>query len=384
METARPLEILAIEPYYAGSHRAFIDGWIEHSRHNWTLLTLPGHHWKWRMRHSAMHMAGEVNRRVVERNQSSGNRWDAVFVTDMLSVAEFRGMVAPEVHGLPHVLYFHENQLTYPDTRNDPRDFHFGFTNFTSAVAADEVWFNSQFNLDSFVGQLQEIRSRWPDHVPNQQIDAIASDSIVQYPGIDLPEKFQDRSSRASFDPDKPLHIVWAARWEHDKQPGHLLAALRILKHSGIQFRVSVLGERFRTVPSCFAEIESEFSGQIVKFGYQPTREEYFSALSAADVFVSTAAHEFFGLSAAEAVAIGLHPMLPNRLAYPELLRIATEDTSPFLYDGSVEDLARRIGDLARDRTGLDHSPAQAFVARLSWVARAAEMDDALFALDGS
>jgi hypothetical protein len=35
------IRVLALEPYYRGSHRAFLDGWVERSRHEWTLLTLP-------------------------------------------------------------------------------------------------------------------------------------------------------------------------------------------------------------------------------------------------------------------------------------------------------------------------------------------------------
>ncbi len=49
-EAPRPLRVLALEAYYGGSHKAFLDGWIADSRHDWTLLTLPDSKWKWRMR----------------------------------------------------------------------------------------------------------------------------------------------------------------------------------------------------------------------------------------------------------------------------------------------------------------------------------------------
>ena len=51
------LRILALEPYYGGSHQAFLDGWAAHSCHDFTLVTLPAFHWKWRMRHAAITMA---------------------------------------------------------------------------------------------------------------------------------------------------------------------------------------------------------------------------------------------------------------------------------------------------------------------------------------
>ena len=51
------MRILALEPYYGGSHQAFLDGWIAHSQHEWTVVSLPAYHWKWRMRHAAITMA---------------------------------------------------------------------------------------------------------------------------------------------------------------------------------------------------------------------------------------------------------------------------------------------------------------------------------------
>ena len=38
----KPLNILALEPYYDGSHKAFLDEWIKRSVHHWTLMTLEG------------------------------------------------------------------------------------------------------------------------------------------------------------------------------------------------------------------------------------------------------------------------------------------------------------------------------------------------------
>jgi len=74
--------------------------------------------------------------------------------------------------------------------------------------------------------------------------------------------------------------------------------------------------------------------------------------LSEADVFVSTARHEFFGISVVEAIAAGVYPLLPRRLSYPEI--ISDEEpasTGGFFYDGSVEELANRLIDLAERRT---------------------------------
>ena len=63
----------------------------------------------------------------------------------------------------------------------------------------------------------------------------------------------------------------------------------------------------------------------IERWGFQETADDYWSALAEADLFLSTAEHEFFGLSAVEAIAAGLYPVFPNRLSYPELLRLFPE-----------------------------------------------------------
>jgi hypothetical protein len=41
------MRILLIEPYFGGSHKAWAQGYVTHSRHDVTLLTLPARFWKW-------------------------------------------------------------------------------------------------------------------------------------------------------------------------------------------------------------------------------------------------------------------------------------------------------------------------------------------------
>ena len=95
------MKVLALEPYYGGSHKAFLDGWIQHSRHEWTVLTLPAYKWKWRMRHSAITFAGQVGERV-----ASGQQWNVVFCSSMLGLAEFLGLAPSAVPGDDHPVAF--------------------------------------------------------------------------------------------------------------------------------------------------------------------------------------------------------------------------------------------------------------------------------------
>jgi glycosyltransferase involved in cell wall biosynthesis len=329
------MNILVLESYYGGSHKAFIDGLSKASKHNWTILTLPANKWKWRMRHSAITFAQQVAE-ALDKEQN----WDVIFCSDMLNLAEFTALVPIEIASLPKVMYFHENQLTYPVRVEDERDYQFGMTNLTSALAADAVWFNSQFHMDSFIEALVGFLKSMPDYHPIKQVDKIRYKSSVYSPGID---DFPKRPSRKPG----PLHILWAARWEHDKNPEDFFAALEILKNNNIRFEVSVIGQSFRERPKIFDKAKIRFKDNIVRWGHQESRSEYVSALLEADVIVSTANHEFFGLSVLEAAAAGVYPLIPNRLSYPEILDLGgIEGVEQFFYDGTVRDLAHKLSDL--------------------------------------
>jgi len=330
------MRILALEPYYGGSHKAFLDGFSAASSHDWTTYTLPAYKWKWRMRHCAVTFADLVSRAVAE-----GDQWDMIFCSDMLNLAEFLGLAAPEVRNLPAVVYFHENQLTYPVRHESERDYQFAVTNFNTALAARSVWFNSAFHRDSFFKALGLFFKRMPDCQPTDAIETIRKKACVYPPGVNsMPERPGRKAG--------PLRILWAARWEHDKNPEDFFESLKILKAGDIDFRLSVIGERFRDTPEVFAWAKEYFAEHIDRWGYQDSRSEYEKVLTEADVFVSTANHEFFGITAVEATAAGAYPLLPRRLAYPEIFGLAeTPAAEDFFYDGSCRELADKLIELA-------------------------------------
>jgi glycosyltransferase involved in cell wall biosynthesis len=331
------MRILALEPYYGGSHQAFLEGWSRASRHEWTLLSLPAYKWKWRMRHAAVTFAGQVRPLLAQDRQ-----WNLLLCSDMLNLAEFLGLAPESVRTLPSIIYFHENQATYPVQVESERDYQFALTNMTSALAAGAVWFNSTFHKDSFLQALEALLRRMPDYPPLDAIARIAEKSIVFPPGVDpMPARGARRPG--------PLRILWAARWEHDKNPQEFFAALQILKERAIPFRLSVIGEQFRDAPAVFAEAGASLADHIERWGYQPDRSSYEAALAEADVFVSTTRHEFFGLSAVEATLAGAYPLVPKRLAYPEIFDLANDATAgEFFYEGGPTALAGKLADLAR------------------------------------
>ena len=247
----------------------------------------------------------------------------------------------------------------------------------TTALAADRVWFNSAFHRDSFLEAMHKALRKMPDYRLPDVVQRIREKSAVEPLGI---RDITPRERR----PPGPLRLLWAARWEYDKDPETFFAALRELKQRGAAFRLSAIGERYAESPEVFDQARLWFADEIDRWGFQPSRAEYEQALREADVVVSTAQHEFFGVSIIEAIAAGAFPALPRRLAYPEILnQAAAADLETFFYDGDVESLTHRLSELidAQNAGDLWHSdPGRAHraVQRYLWPRRAPDLDAAL------
>jgi glycosyltransferase involved in cell wall biosynthesis len=365
------MRLLALEPYHGGSHKAFLDGWSAHSRHEWTVLGLPPFKWKWRMRHAPITFADQIARRV-----ESGEAWDALLCSDMLNLPELRGLAPSPVRALPTVTYFHENQLTYPVRFEDERDYQYCFSNIATALAADEAWFNSAFHRDEFLDAIPGFLEKLPDHQEElaDLPDRIRAHAAVHPPGIEAPGSRPLR-------PPGPMRVLWAARWEFDKDPDTFFEAMRRLRKRDTDFRLSVVGQQFRDRPPVFDQAKAEFTDRIDRWGYQESRAEYQAALAETDVFVSTARHEFFGISAVEAAAAGCYPILPCSLAYPEVFEeLHATGNGPHFYEGGAEELAGLLAVLAERDDLWQGDPKRAVraVSRYLWPNLAPMLDEAL------
>ena len=368
------MNILAIEPYYGGSHRAFLDGWIANSRHDWQVLSLGPHKWKWRMRGAAVSFAEMINEMPADER-----KWDIIFCSDMLNLAEFLGLCRGSLAGIPALLYFHENQITYPYRFEDERDYQFGLTNITSTLAADHVWFNSAFHRGDFLQGGVKMLRKMPDNRFIREFEQKMAGSCVEHLGTDIAD-----FKRAEPKPDEPLRILWSARWEHDKNPDDFFEAIDILDRSCPDFELAIIGQSFREVPEVFAKAKERYAGRIKAWGHITDPAEYAGILEWTDVFVSTANHEFFGLGCIESALAGGYPLLPRRLAYPELFRAdIAENKRDFFYDGSPAMLARRLDKLAENKRSRDlwngsHERVIEMLSRFLWKNRAAKLDTAI------
>lgn len=363
---------LYIEPFDAGSHAAFGRTLTRSTIAEWTALTLPGRRWKWRMRGSAAYFA-----RAHADALAAGH--DVVFASAYLPLAELRGL-CPALAHTPTLLYFHENQLSFP-RREGPelpergseadRDLHYGFTQLVSALAATRCVFNSAHNRDSFLGAAAELLARMPDAVAPGWVEAIAERSVVLGLPLELDElDAESLGDRPACAREAGPLIVWNHRWEHDKGPEVLVRIVDALLAAGVGFRLAVCGRQFRRRPPALVEAEARWRAalgpRLECFGELGSRDDYLALLRRAQVVLSTARHEFFGVAVLEAVHAGARPLVPDALSYRELLppeyRYADEAAA-------IAELARlcaswRAGelDLREDRRALTSSHAAAEV----------------------
>jgi len=318
----KSLDIWFVEAYDGGSHRAFRRSLEHHSRHRFNSFTLPARFWKWRMRGAAAWFADLMN-------TTGGDLPDLLLVTGMTNVADLRGLLQPPLDRTPVLLYMHENQLTYPLSPQEEFDFHFGFTNIISALAADRVVFNSAWHRELFLAALPEYLGRMPEGVPRgvgPRLAAVSGDLPVGFEREPLPTDHYPRYRGGRCDPDagptwprgeRPL-LLWNHRWEFDKRPDWFTGAVMQLLDDGLDFDVCLLGES-RGNEKTFDDLRQRLGPRCLAAGHVDSRQDYEAWLARADGVVSCAAQGYFGIAVAEAIHAGCYPVLPRDQVYPAL-----------------------------------------------------------------
>jgi len=344
------MRILILSPYHTGSHRAWAQGYARHSAHQVQLATMAGRFWKWRMQGGALELARQVE--ILARESGPP---DVVLATDMVNLPALIALARPWLNDVPIHLYMHENQLTYPPPPGEKRDLTYGMINTLSMLAAQQVHFNSQHHLEEFFDELPRLLKHFPDYNHLEIVDWLRERSNVLPVGLDL-TALDDAPPQTKTG---PLRILWNQRWEYDKNPGVFFRALYAMADDGLEFQLIVAGENFRQQPIEFAQARERLAGRILHFGYADSRAEYARLLRQSDIVISTALHEFFGISVLEAIYAGAYPLLPARLSYPELL--PAELHASHLYVNE-DDLKTKL------RWALTH-PAAVRATNLAWVA---------------
>ena len=306
------MKILLIETYYTGSHKQWVDSYKKFSKHKIKILSMKGQFWKWRMHGGAITLAKEFNKM----------KWrpDLLLCSDMLDLTTFLSLTRKKSYNIKTAIYFHENQLSYPWSPKDrdiknKRDIHYSFINYSSALAAEKIFFNSKFHMKSFLKDLYPFLKHFPDFNEINTIETIRKKSIVLHLGLEL-KKF-DRYKNIKY--KNPL-ILWNHRWEYDKNPELFFNVLNKVKKRGCKFDLVVLGENFSKSPEIFKNAQKTFKENIVKWGYLKKFNNYAKWLWMANILPVTSKQDFFGASIMEAIYCKTFPILPNRLSYPELI----------------------------------------------------------------
>lgn len=373
---SRSLDVWLLNPYSTGSHKAWAEGYAAHSVHRVRILAMQGYFWKWRLHGAALELAGQAAALLGE-----GERPDVLVATSMTNVPAFLALRRRDLGGVPVLLYMHENQLTYPVLPGSKRDLTYGMMQHLSMLAADAVRFNSAYHMRSWFDELPRLLKHFPDYTHLESIGTARAKCAVLPVGCDLRrlDKYRPPDPQPSEVSSTPL-ILWNQRWEYDKDPETMLRALYALADEGMPFRVALAGESFRMQPAEFEAARERLGARLVHYGYAESEAEYARLLWSADVVLSTAIHEFFGVSVAEALYCGARPVLPRRLSYPELLPPEAHDHCLYVdFEGLLDRLRAAVAACARGEC--EGAAVRGHVARFDWEVQAPVYDALLLSM---
>lgn len=305
------MRVLLLSGYDAPSHQRWRRGLEQRfEQWEWTQLSLPPRHFKWRMRGNGFIWA-HSERATLQRD------YDLLIATSMVDLVTLRGLM-PELARLPTWVYFHENQFAYPTRDGQRANVEPQLVNFYTALCADAIAFNSEYNRTSFLRGVELLLRRLPDTAPEGVLPQLRARSRV------LPVAIEPECFCPSTSDTQPFTLIWNHRWEYDKGPDRLLLALQNFFEQRVPdsppVRVHVVGQQFRQQPEAFAALHELLREQdaLGQWGYVDSRAQYRVLLSQSHLVLSTALHDFQGLSVLEGVAAGARPLVPEREAYPE------------------------------------------------------------------
>lgn len=327
------MKIAIFESYYGGSHKSWIHGLQKYSKHEIKVFSLPDRYWKWRLHGGGISLAKKVS--------TKDEAPDLIITTSMTDVTLLKSFLPENWKGIPIHLYFHENQFAYKWSSKDKdykteREDHYYFVQYVSALAADKVFFNSNYNLETFLIGIKDLLKNMPDFQNLETIKDIQKKSSVVPLGLDW--DFIDQIKSISKDNKEPI-IVWNHRWEEDKNPNDFFKILGELKKRSFNFKLMVLGDGKSHHMDFWLKQKEQFKNEIIHWGKVTSYLDYLNMLKSADISIVTSHHDFFGLSVLESVYCEVLTLLPNRLAYPE--HFSKKNFQEISYNNESELLAK-------------------------------------------
>lgn len=309
------LDILALEPFFGGSRKAMLETIMRYSRHRWTILRLPPRRVERRLAAAAHWFAEQLSRHWA-------GRIDVLFTSEAMNLADLLRLV-PSLSAKPAVVYFHDNQLP-PLGQRAESPLH--LVNLSTAQAATELWFNSEYHLRTFMRKAAALVERHPELAGLNPLRDLEPKLRLMPPPVDLP---LDRDIAIQIKPQRDPNLLFVDT--RDADVPLLNRALGILSATNAPYKlvtVGPLGGLADGLPR-YTVSERDEDGQIM-------------ALHQASVMISARPQAASDHYAVRALHLGCWPVFPDSGVYPELLPPSVHELC--LYSaGSPESLVERL-----------------------------------------
>jgi hypothetical protein len=317
------LDILALEPFYGGARKAMLECLIKHSRHKWTVLKLPPRRIERRLAAAAHWFAEQLSLHWV-------GKIDVLFASEALNLADlFR--LAPPLAAKPSVVYFHSNQLPPPGIEEDFAAAAAAapsiLANLSTAVAASEMWFNSNFHIQTFLSRAQSFIERHSQTFSRNPIDELTQKARLMAPPTDvyLPQEILKRNPLKHDNRTIFINL-------HQADCDLIDQALAALDQRGEEFQLMTLGPDNALSPP-WKRTKIAEDNQIAAV----------EAMLQCGLIVSGQVDPMWDHHLAMALAAGCWPIAPDAGVYPELILKPYDERC--LYDQTPEGLVALLQD---------------------------------------
>lgn len=158
--------------------------------------------------------------------------------------------------------------------------------------------FNSNYNRTSFLSSVPHflaVQAAGEPRLKKLHEQIAPKCEVIYFPVRfhQMPKRYADKVDEHG---DAVLHLIWPHRWADDKNPQLLTETLVELNKRQVPFRASIIGDDYQTLPECFEGIREKLGEKLINFG-QLNRVDYIKCLLDGDIVISTAGHEFYGVS---------------------------------------------------------------------------------------
>jgi hypothetical protein len=311
------LDILALEPFYGGVRKTMMETIFRLSRHRWTLFKLPPRRIERRLTAAAHWFAEQLSRHWV-------GKVDVLFTSEAMNLADLIRLM-PMLSKKPSVVYFHSNEL--PDPGQFDSTGPHELVNLSTAQAATEIWFNSDFHIQNFAYRAAGRVQLHPELTSRNPLPEMLSKSYLMPPPVDLAMVQQ---IAAAHPIERQKRAIFVETRDADVEM--INYALKTLQDRGEKFELLVVGP--------LDELRPEFPRTQIS---ESDETAQIQAMLRAGVFLSARQWVPVDFYFVRAVAAGCWPILPPLGVYPEVIPQTLHECC--LYEYNPESLASRIQD---------------------------------------